>query len=414
MKPNLLFIALLLLANAVLMAQKPFSGKKIDRYFDENEREISKKEYESHDGWEENFMRFEVETDSSIRHLIEKTYAGGKIGSSTMAEIHALLGRQSSVAVDTSKILVIQFYPGIDPCSGNEYKPFVKANFRAFDKKIAKLEGVSSHYFHKKGADIGVRSRYANWLPDESQILQRTFFWYDYPCGSFVVIAPDGEFFEVKGEYAPDYIFTAITILAGKPVFEKQVDRYFDENGKEISQRKFDSSPKFSLDYLITVCETDSCIRHAFEKKVEHGRLSAEDMAKIRQQFERLPGAKFDPKKTLVVQFFTGNSSASFDPGGCAVDLGNCSKNLMDFSEKHPEATVLFLHGAGAGMGDRPEFSKWLPDTDGAIERAFFDFRHPCINLVAINPDGEFFAHKFERDTDRFLGSAKKLMRKNK
>lgn len=412
MKPNLLFIALLLLANAVLMAQKPFSGKKIDRYFDENEREISKKEFKKHDGWQAGFSKFEFETDSCTLHIIDRNPARGKIGPATMTEIRALLSLQTQAPIDTSKVLVIQFSPGLDPCSDYEFKPLVKANYKAFNKKIARLEGVSSFYFHKKGADMSRDEKYANWLPDETQILRRTFFWYDYPCGSYVVIAPNGDFYVQKGEYEIHGIFEAINLVAGKPLFVENPDRFLDEKGHEISQKQFDYYPDISTELLKMDLETDSFNLHVILKQRASGTLDAKTLAEIRQALEKEVGSPVDHSTTMAILYCPLLDYFRWADAEGTKGWDNLPAEMEKRLAKNRKVSYFSIYKFGEDLGTIPPTGHWFPDSEHVLERTFFQVDSPCYSFVAIRPDGSYDLQKWHFSVDRFVNSALDLLEK--
>jgi hypothetical protein len=52
-----------------------------------------------------------------------------------------------------------------------------------------------------------------DWIPDPEGIFEKNFFKYPYPCRSFVVIHPSGEYRSILGEFPDSQVMLALKIL---------------------------------------------------------------------------------------------------------------------------------------------------------------------------------------------------------
>ena len=51
------------------------------------------------------------------------------------------------------------------------------------------------------------------WHKDPEAIIQKTFFKHHYPCGSFVIINPDGKYASYFGEYSQRDVWDVLRAL---------------------------------------------------------------------------------------------------------------------------------------------------------------------------------------------------------
>ena len=53
-----------------------------------------------------------------------------------------------------------------------------------------------------------------DWHKDPDGITEKLFFNYHYPCSSFVVISPNGNYLSYFGEFGKEYVWNAINIVS--------------------------------------------------------------------------------------------------------------------------------------------------------------------------------------------------------
>jgi len=112
------------------------------------------------------------------------------------------LNEKLNLKLDSSKPLIIYYYPGKDPCnSGGMYS--IRREYLKSDKQLAKKV--------KAIADVNVLRIYKNkeglttikdhdWKKDPNKLIENLFFNYHYGCESFVIINKNN-YLTFFGEY---------------------------------------------------------------------------------------------------------------------------------------------------------------------------------------------------------------------
>ncbi|MDF2158499.1 hypothetical protein [Algoriphagus sp. CAU 1675] len=123
-------------------------------------------------------------------------------------------GMQSALV--NGKSLVVIFYPGKDECNstGQHIKPsFLKKSHQSLLKWTEKRNAVEPVYLFKNPHGLEKYKGIMEWQEDPEGIFEKEFFKYPYPCRSFVVIHPSGEYRAILGEFPDSQIDVALKIL---------------------------------------------------------------------------------------------------------------------------------------------------------------------------------------------------------
>ena len=121
----------------------------------------------------------------------------------------------------SSKYTIIKYHPGRDRCNGGRVKYNGHRN-HAFGKKyIQKLYkdyNVKTFWIHKKDSTVNFKdSGWINWQLDINQIVEKLFFKYHYPCGSFVVINNESKnYISIFGEYGASTVIEIVEEMVEK------------------------------------------------------------------------------------------------------------------------------------------------------------------------------------------------------
>lgn len=204
------------LRDRILISSFSFSqNQKIDndnvKYFDENYNPISKADYENRKS--DNGL-LSIKGDS-INHKIlsirenQETLQNRKY-------LDSLLTLSTNIKIDSTKPLVIVYYPGKDPCnsSGSATRKTTRSWYKKMEKGINKIRESNIIYVYKETEGLfGKNDGYKEWIKDPEQTIQRLFFKRHYPCSSFVVISEKGDFISIFGEFSKEYVYKAIEIL---------------------------------------------------------------------------------------------------------------------------------------------------------------------------------------------------------
>lgn len=112
------------------------------------------------------------------------------------------------------KIIVINYYSGLDKITHGEGKSQWNIYYKSYPKKLNKMGNIAQFWIYKY--DDNLEHHHAdriNWLYDKSGLIEKTFFPYHFNSGSCVVILPNGKYYSYFGEYGPDEVYAGIEEL---------------------------------------------------------------------------------------------------------------------------------------------------------------------------------------------------------
>lgn len=181
-------------------------GNDNTKYFDENNIEISKSKF--------NRIRstnklLDIPGDSANHKKLTLREKSGEITNRVLLE--SLLEKETNQEIDSTKPIVIIYYPGKDPCnsSGSATKESRKVWFAQLEDGINQIAQTKPIYIYKNNDGLEKQDGGLTWHKDPEGIVERLFFEYHYPCSSFVVISKDGNYISYFGEFAKDYVWEA-------------------------------------------------------------------------------------------------------------------------------------------------------------------------------------------------------------
>jgi len=124
---------------------------------------------------------------------------------------------EKSEDLKAGKSLIVIFYPGKDECNStgdnaNDTRYFQKT-YDYFLKTAEKRNASEPAYIFKNSHGLEKYQGIITWIPDPDGIFEKEFFKFSYPCRSFVVIHPSGEFRSILGEFPNSQIDQALKIL---------------------------------------------------------------------------------------------------------------------------------------------------------------------------------------------------------
>jgi hypothetical protein len=202
----------------ILIASFSFSqNKKIDenglKYFDENYNPISKSKFE------ERLLKkrlLAIQGDSINHKILSERIFQGII--ENKKTLDSLLSSTINDKIDSSKTIVIFYYPGKDPCnsSGSATKSYRKSWNEELERKLNKITQTRPIYIYKDKDGIEKYDGIMTWYKDPYGTIERLFFKYHYPCESFVVISKEGEFISYFGEFSKETVWKVAKILTRK------------------------------------------------------------------------------------------------------------------------------------------------------------------------------------------------------
>ena len=119
-------------------------------------------------------------------------------------------------AFSQNKNLIVVYYPGPDECnsnSGDFDANAMKKAAKSLDKWAEKHNAVAPIYVYKNYGGLLAYEEFMNWQADPDGVFEAEFFSYPYPCKSFVVLHPSGEYRAILGDFPLSQIEVALKKL---------------------------------------------------------------------------------------------------------------------------------------------------------------------------------------------------------
>lgn len=198
---NLLCLYVLVLCSIISFAQEI-------HFYDVQGKEISKEQFEKQRDSRVNLaLSFQKGKTTETRLILRSKT--GSISQDVLNKIILNLQQVTGKTVNRSEMVIINYHQGKDRCnssgSGGTFQE-MKAALAKYRSQIERL-GQTSQY-NMYATKEGLKETYGlvDWYPDLDLLVEKTFFKYKYPCGSFVIIKPDGEYYAYYGEYSRDQV----------------------------------------------------------------------------------------------------------------------------------------------------------------------------------------------------------------
>tara|TARA_R110001632_G_scaffold134157_1_gene249346 strand:+ start:565 stop:1194 length:630 start_codon:yes stop_codon:yes gene_type:complete len=180
------------------------------KYFNENNVKISKSKFRKIRATN---RLLDIPGDSAHHRKLTLREKRGKITNRPILEL--LLENEINREIDSTKPIVIIFYPGKDPCnsSGSASKEQRKYWFDVLEDGIYQLVKTKPIYIYKEKEGLEKYHGVLTWHKDPNKTIERLFFEHHYPCSSFVVISKDGDYISFFGEFGKKYLWGAIDYI---------------------------------------------------------------------------------------------------------------------------------------------------------------------------------------------------------
>lgn len=181
----------------VLIAQNAVNSQ---TYYDADNNKIDKTTFDKLLAGKE---YYHVENDSLKAFKLMYRNNRGESGSLGDSEnLFKELNEKLNLKLDSSKPLIIYYYPGKDPCNssgvGAKRREQLKWD-KELDKEVKKVADVNVLRINKNKEGIETINDY-NWKKDPNALIENLFFNYHYGCGSFVIINKE-KYLAFFGEY---------------------------------------------------------------------------------------------------------------------------------------------------------------------------------------------------------------------
>jgi hypothetical protein len=176
-----------------------FAQKK-EVYLNDNLIKITKTDFEKIED-PSKFYHLQFELDTLIANVKVQRIKKGKISNELLNSIKSELSTISGEPIPNSNTILINYYHGLDRCNSTGDKSYVRVKYKRFLKKLKKVNDLSSFFMYKSPEGTKDYGQQLNWIKDEFGTIEKTFLPLHYPCGSYVLIDSNGNYYVQKGEY---------------------------------------------------------------------------------------------------------------------------------------------------------------------------------------------------------------------
>jgi hypothetical protein len=211
----------ILLLQILLLSSVAFAQNKKEYYLDENWTQLSKKDFIKKIDHSINIAH-NVENDTAIfrKLYVRKNY--GMLSQLKADSIREYISELMGHPVDKQKVLVINYYSGLD----QYIAPPAISRWNIYDrdylKKLHKIANIEQLYVYKYPENLRYHNdKRINWHFDKEALIENTFFPYHFNYGSFVIIHPNNNYSLYYGEYGKDTVWEMV---------EEMVKKYGDKN----------------------------------------------------------------------------------------------------------------------------------------------------------------------------------------
>lgn len=160
---------------------------------------------------------YHVENDSlKVLKIMHKCDRGerGTLGDSE--NLLKELNEKLNLKLDSSKPLIIYYYPGKDPCnsSGTATRKSQIQWDKELERKVKKVAEVNVLRIFKNKEGIKTINDY-KWKKDPNGLIENLFFNFHYGCGSFVIINKE-KYVAFFGEYGHSQVTESLKEILKK------------------------------------------------------------------------------------------------------------------------------------------------------------------------------------------------------
>jgi hypothetical protein len=171
---------------------------KKEYFFDEEKQPVSYKTFLEKDNIP-GIIPYYYENDSLKIGRLFYAKNVGKVNNKDLSDIRVYLEKLSGKTIDTTQIIVINYYHGTD----KKHSGRGTINSKEYPKKLKEIGNIAQFWLYKTDRNLRkfYRIRSMQWLHDSEKIIEKNFFPADFLYGSYVVIHPNGNCEAHYGEY---------------------------------------------------------------------------------------------------------------------------------------------------------------------------------------------------------------------
>jgi len=166
------------------------------------------------------YYNFQFDLDTLTLNVKVERIQKGEISIKRLDSIKHELTEISGDSIPNNNLIVINYYHGLDACNSTGNISYVRGLYKNYTRKLKKMNNVSQFFMYESPEGTENYGKKLNWIDDRFDTMKNTFLPLNYPCGSYILIDKDGNYYVQKGEY---YILEIIDLLKNKKTFANTV-----------------------------------------------------------------------------------------------------------------------------------------------------------------------------------------------
>jgi hypothetical protein len=124
--------------------------------------------------------------------------------------LDSLLSATTNKKIDSTKPLVIIYYPGKDKCNsgGTATRSSIRDWYNEMENGINKISKSNIIYIYKDNTGLfGKNDGYQKWYEDPENTIEQLFFEEHPPCSGYVLLSKTGEYFCRGAEFSKESLW---------------------------------------------------------------------------------------------------------------------------------------------------------------------------------------------------------------
>lgn len=179
-------------------------AQKQEIFYDQNGKEITKKKQSKI--LRKKFRQFITavqETENTIESRLIERRKQSTLNEAKKHRLTQFIEELIASKIPEDYITIILFHQGKDECNstGRATPESCRFQYNNFKAKVLQEGKIIQFNIYKSNEGLEKYSLDRRWYADKDQVIEKTFFEYQYPCGAYVVFDTKGNYIAYYGEY---------------------------------------------------------------------------------------------------------------------------------------------------------------------------------------------------------------------
>lgn len=160
---------------------------------------------------------FSCNTAKQRKSGLGKIWPNERIGAvKNRSILDSLLSETTRSQIDSSKSLILIYYPGKDKCnsSGMSTRKSTRSWYNEMERGIRRITKSNLLYIYRDTTGLyGRHDGYKKWYKDPERTIEKLFFKVKPKCGGYVLISKKGEYISLGSEFDKKFLWKRLEYL---------------------------------------------------------------------------------------------------------------------------------------------------------------------------------------------------------